>query len=132
VAARSAAQLQCVIEDEGTGVPLAAAGEGSHYGMEIKTERARCLGGTLVVGAKRGGGMEVLAARSDPDHVLALSRDVRPGQSNKSIARALDLSHDTVKLHLWHILSRLNLSSRVEAAVFAVEQRVRGEGGSRR
>jgi len=45
------------------------------------------------------------------------------GESNKAIARALDISHDTVKLHVRHILSKLNLSSRVEAAVFAVEFR---------
>ena len=45
------------------------------------------------------------------------------GESNKTIARALDISHDTVKLHVRHILSKLNLSSRVEAAVLAVEAR---------
>jgi two-component system nitrate/nitrite response regulator NarL len=49
------------------------------------------------------------------------------GESNKSIARALDISHDTVKLHVRHILAKLNLSSRVEAAVFAVESRAAGE-----
>ncbi len=46
------------------------------------------------------------------------------GESNKVIAKALDISHDTVKLHVRHILSKLNLNSRVEAAVFAVEHRV--------
>ncbi|MBI4988007.1 MAG: response regulator [Rhodocyclales bacterium] len=46
------------------------------------------------------------------------------GQSNKAIARALAISHDTVKLHVRHILSKLNLTSRVEAAVFAVEQKM--------
>jgi two-component system nitrate/nitrite response regulator NarL len=45
------------------------------------------------------------------------------GQSNKAIARVLGISHDTVKLHVRHILEKLNLSSRVEAAVFAVEAR---------
>ena len=50
------------------------------------------------------------------------------GESNKAIARTLDISHDTVKLHVRHILSKLNLSSRVEAAVFAVETRAAGEG----
>ena len=45
------------------------------------------------------------------------------GESNKTIARALDISHDTVKLHVRHILSKLNMSSRVEASVFAVEAR---------
>ncbi len=42
---------------------------------------------------------------------------------SRGIARALDISHDTVKLHVRHILAKLNLSSRVEAAVFAVEAR---------
>ena len=49
------------------------------------------------------------------------------GESNKAIARTLDISHDTVKLHVRHILSKLNLSSRVEAAVLAVEARASGE-----
>jgi two-component system nitrate/nitrite response regulator NarL len=56
------------------------------------------------------------------------------GESNKAIARTLDISHDTVKLHVRHILSKLNLSSRVEAAVFAVESRAaesRGPGEGR-
>ena len=46
------------------------------------------------------------------------------GESNKAIARTLDISHDTVKLHVRHILAKLNLSSRVEAAVFAVEHKM--------
>ena len=45
------------------------------------------------------------------------------GLSNKAIARTLDISHDTVKLHVRHILSKLNLTSRVEAEVFAVEHK---------
>ncbi|WP_131111416.1 response regulator [Sulfuricystis thermophila] len=49
------------------------------------------------------------------------------GLSNKAIGRALDISHDTVKLHVRHILAKLNLTSRVEAAVFAVEQKVAGQ-----
>lgn len=46
------------------------------------------------------------------------------GESNKAIARELDISHDTVKLHVRHILAKLNLTSRVEAAIFAVEHRI--------
>jgi two-component system nitrate/nitrite response regulator NarL len=52
------------------------------------------------------------------------------GESNKTIARTLDISHDTVKLHVRHILAKLNLSSRVEAAVFAVEHKVAPGGRS--
>ena len=46
------------------------------------------------------------------------------GESNKAIARALQISPDTVKLHVRRVLSKLNLTSRVEAAVFAVEHRM--------
>lgn len=53
------------------------------------------------------------------------------GESNKAIARALEISYDTVKLHVRHILAKLNLSSRVEAAVFAVEHRL-GSGQENR
>ncbi len=45
------------------------------------------------------------------------------GESNKVIARMLDISYDTVKQHVRHILFKLKLASRVEAAVFAVEHR---------
>lgn len=51
------------------------------------------------------------------------------GESNKGIARQLGISNDTVKQHVRHILTKLNLTSRVEAAVlYAVEQRRHGSG----
>lgn len=52
------------------------------------------------------------------------------GESNKVIARQLDISHDTVKLHVRHILSKLNLTSRVEAAIFAVEHKLTSAAGN--
>jgi len=74
-------------------------------------------------GSDRKGLLESLTERERQilDHLAR-------GESNKAIARTLDISHDTVKLHVRHILSKLNLSSRVEAAVFAVESRAAGEG----
>lgn len=53
---------------------------------------------------------------------------VASGQSNKVIARALDISHNTVKLHVRHIMDKLNLRSRVEAAVFSFEYRNTPDG----
>lgn len=55
---------------------------------------------------------------------------VARGQSNKVIAQALDISHNTVKLHVRHIMDKLNLRSRVEAAVFAFEYRTSPEGAA--
>ena len=53
---------------------------------------------------------------------------VARGESNKVIAKALDISHNTVKLHVRHIMDKLNLRSRVEAAVFAFEYRSSPDG----
>lgn len=47
------------------------------------------------------------------------------GQSNKVIARNLGISDGTVKLHVKAILRKLNIHSRVEAAVIAVEHGIR-------
>ncbi len=49
------------------------------------------------------------------------------GDSNKEIARELDLSESTVKIHVQGILRKLNLASRVQAAVYAVEHGLMAE-----
>ena len=47
--------------------------------------------------------------------MLALLAD---GQSNKLIARALDLSLHTVKRHVANILTKLAVDSRTQAAAY--------------
>jgi len=49
------------------------------------------------------------------------------GQSNKVIARNLGISDGTVKLHVKAILRKLEVHSRVEAAVMAVEHGLRAK-----
>tara|TARA_R110000851_G_scaffold101607_1_gene217805 strand:+ start:1614 stop:2243 length:630 start_codon:yes stop_codon:yes gene_type:complete len=44
------------------------------------------------------------------------------GMSNKLIARKLDITEGTVKVHVKHLLKKLRLRSRVEAAVWAVQE----------
>ena len=58
--------------------------------------------------------------------ILCLLAD---GQSNKVIARNLGISDGTVKLHVKAILRKLEVHSRVEAAVIAVEQGLRQNSG---
>ena len=48
--------------------------------------------------------------------ILAL---IAKGQSNKQIARELDIAETTVKIHVQHIFKKLDLSSRVQVAVLA-------------
>lgn len=45
------------------------------------------------------------------------------GLNNKTIARKLGISDTTVKVHIKHLLSKLKLSSRLEAAVWAHNQK---------
>ncbi len=59
---------------------------------------------------------------------------IADGMSNKMIARALDITDGTVKLHVKAILRKLGMRSRVEVAVAAVEHglgRKRRENGAR-
>lgn len=44
------------------------------------------------------------------------------GLSNKEIAQALGISYETVKEHVQHILRKLNVADRTQAAVWAVRQ----------
>ena len=56
---------------------------------------------------------------------------ISEGKSNKVIAKELGISDGTVKLHVKSILRKLNVSSRVDAAVIAVEERLCSrDGGS--
>ena len=52
---------------------------------------------------------------------LEILEHVADGLSNKMIARALEITDGTVKLHVKAILRKLGMRSRVEAAVSAVE-----------
>ena len=49
-------------------------------------------------------------------------RGIALGQGNKEIARTLGIAETTVKIHVQHILRKLDVSSRVQAAVIAAEQ----------
>jgi len=95
----------------------------------------RAARGELVVAPSIAGKLAtILQTGEEPGSAASLAKQltgrerqilgyVASGLSNKAIARTLGISNDTVKLHVRHILAKLGLSSRVEAAVFAVQNR---------
>jgi two-component system nitrate/nitrite response regulator NarL len=66
-----------------------------------------------------GSGIALLSARER--EVLAL---IARGDSNKVIARELNIAETTVKIHVQHILRKLQLTSRVQAAVYAASRKL--------
>ncbi|MDP1673294.1 MAG: response regulator transcription factor [Burkholderiales bacterium] len=80
----------------------------------------------LVRGLQAGGNEAVARQSADKGKISPREREVlvllARGASNKELARELDLAESTVKIHVQNILRKLNLNSRVQAAVYAVEQ----------
>ncbi len=67
-------------------------------------------------------GVTALASLSPRE--LDILRGIARGASNKEIAREHGIAETTVKIHVQHILRKLNVSSRVHAAVIASENGV--------
>lgn len=89
------------------GGAAAPASPGSRGGADPGTDSARV------------DGLAMLSVRER--EILTL---IARGAANKVIARELDIAETTVKIHVQHILRKLNLSSRVQAAVYATGQGV--------
>lgn len=58
--------------------------------------------------------LDLLSAREQD-----ILRGIARGDSNKEIARTLGIAETTVKIHVQHVLRKLDVSSRVHAAVIA-------------
>ncbi|MAY95636.1 response regulator transcription factor [uncultured Nocardioides sp.] len=91
-------------DDVLSGVRAVARGE-----SPIHPKAARAL-----LGARSAGGRPQLTAREV--EVLQLVRD---GLANKQIARQLEISERTVKAHLTSAFSRIGVSDRTQAALWA-------------
>lgn len=99
---------------------------------EGKTVVAPELTGALAR-AIQGDGSESRRPLSDPfaeltPRELEILCLLAEGQSNKVIARNLGISDGTVKLHVKAVLRKLDVHSRVEAAVMAVEHNLCARG----
>ena len=68
-----------------------------------------------------GGGDEAAPTEELTRRELDVLKCVAQGMSNAEIAQALSISVPTVHSHMHNMLSKLNLSSRTQAALYAVE-----------
>jgi len=65
---------------------------------------------------------ERMSHRSLTSRELEVLRMVAKGWGNKEIASALSIAEITVKLHVSHVLEKLNVKDRTEAATAAVQR----------
>ncbi len=108
----------------------AALGGNNVVARELMGSLARLVGGKPGAEPAAPRPAAPFAELTPREHeILACIAD---GMSNKMIARALDITDGTVKLHVKAILRKLGMRSRVEAAVAAVEHGLgRKRGASR-
>lgn len=68
--------------------------------------------------------MQAINAPASPEALTERETDVlrlvAQGQSNKQIARALDVSEQTIKSHVSSIFSKLGVQSRTQATLYAI------------
>ena len=67
---------------------------------------------------RAGGELEVPLTQRESE----VLRQVALGLTNKEIAQALNISYETVKEHVQHILRKVGVSDRTQAAVWAVRK----------
>lgn len=88
-------------------------------GKMVMSEKLTQILASALRRPEKPGNRELASLTSREYEILKL---IAKGLSNKLIARELDISEGTVKVHVKHFLKKLKLRSRVEAAVWMVNQ----------
>ena len=131
--------LVAQVSDDGTGFVVEQASRpGNHtekknaatrFGLRSMQERIEQAGGTLEIVSKPGAGTTLtarfplslppFALTSREREVLRLLAD---GATNRAIADTLSVSIETVKSHVHHIMQKLQVKDRTQAAVLAARK----------
>ena len=105
-----------------------------HRAMRGESVVADEMTGKLVAVFRQAAATPAPAPKPDPEPApvgggsalspreLDILRGIARGDSNKLIARDLGIAETTVKVHVQHILRKLDVASRVQVAVIAVER----------
>jgi len=91
--------------------------------MALSPELTQVLAEAIRVRPKPSGQVQFSSLTKREKEVL---RQIAKGQSNKMIARKLGITEGTVKVHVKNLLHKLGLRSRVEAAVWVLENEAKG------
>lgn len=99
------------------------------FGLRSMKERVEQAGGTFALTSKPGMGTTVKASFPLPTRAIVLTSREREvlhllveGASNRVIADRLSVSIETVKSHMRHIMQKLGVKDRTQAAVLAARQ----------
>jgi len=93
-------------------------------GLALARELAR-RSWRLVIDARGADALEAARAElAELTEVVAIAG----GRSNKRIALELGVAEKTVKTHVSHVLAKLGLSDRTQAALYAVREGIAGPG----
>ena len=129
--------LVAQVSDDGVGFILeripgghpANNGSSTHFGLRAMQDRVEQAGGVLEITSKLNAGTTIKARFPLALSPLALTNREREvlrllvdGATNRAIAGTLSVSIETVKSHVHHIMQKLQVKDRTQAAVLATRK----------
>lgn len=126
------------ISDNGQGFASKLAGHAGvdadeHLGLRMMRSRVQQVGGTWEAQSRRGVGTTIkarfplampLPAAALTNREREVLRLLMQGLTNRAIAEKLSVSAETVKSHLHHIMQKMQVHDRTQAAVTAARQQL--------
>lgn len=125
--------LQMQISDNGRGFSpeeaVKQAEAKQHFGLRSMRERVELARGSWSLHSSPDAGTTIKARFPIRNQVMRLTRRerevltlLREGYTNRAIASMLSISVETVKSHVHHIMQKMQVKDRTQAAVLATQQ----------